>query len=112
MVIRMVIYIIADNDEYELPYGCFQTAGEVARYLGVTENTVRKKLCKGKKEKGRKEFIYKKRYKVIQQDDGVKPNRDEMQRRCVERYDATHDRSGYYRERYRRRKDSQARLLD
>lgn len=63
----MLTYAVVENNEYELPCGYFDTAREVAEYLGITEGMVRKRLCGGKKTEGRKEFVYKKKFKVIQE---------------------------------------------
>lgn len=84
------IYTIVTNDEYEFPVKCDMRVKEVAEFLHTTTDNVRQMVRKPNK---------KAKYKV------VVVGREWFDRQLYnKRYGITHDRSEYYRERYRRLK--------
>lgn len=87
----MNLYTIVTNDEYELPVKCDVRVKEVADYLGTTTNNVQNMVCKARK---------KSKYKVI-----VTGKVECDKRAYCKRYSMTHDRSAYFRDRYRRLKN-------
>ncbi len=84
----MNLYTIVTNDKYELPVKCDLRVKEAAEFLGTTTNNVRIMVCKPPK---------KSLYKVIITGKVVVD-------RCIyeKRYRMAHDRSEYFRERWRR----------
>lgn len=86
----MNLYTIVTNDEYELPVKCDVKIKEAADFLGTTPGNVRNMLCKPRK---------KSKYRVI-----VTGKVGFDARAYNKRYAMTHDRSKYFRERYRRMK--------
>lgn len=86
----MNLYTVVTNDDLELPVKSDMRVGEAAEFLGTTKNNVRRMICRPPK---------KAKYKVIVTGK-VKADRAVYQRN----YDMTHDRSEYFRQRYRRMK--------
>lgn len=84
----MNLYTIVTNDRYELPVICDLRVKEAAEFLGTTTNNVRLMVCKPPKKSV---------YKVII------TGKVEVDRRIYEkRYRIAHDRSEYFRERWKR----------
>ena len=87
----MNIYTIVTNDKYEFPVKSNIRLAEVAVFLGVAKGTVRNMVFKPRK---------KSKYKVVVTGK-IKPDRQVY----MKRYDMTHDRSEYFRQRYLRNKE-------
>ena len=87
----MNLYTIVTNDKYELPVKCDVKVKEVADFLGTTTGNVWNMVCKPRK---------KSKYKVI-----VTGKVEYDKRAYCKRYSMTHDRSAYFRDRYRRLKN-------
>lgn len=88
----MNLYAIVTNDKYELPVKCDLRVKEAAEFLGATTNNVRIMAYKPPKKSV---------YKVIIAGKVV------VDRRMYEKkYRMAHDRSEYFRERYKRKKNA------
>lgn len=83
----MNLYTIVTNDEYEFPVKCDLRVREAARFLGVGANDVRRMVCRPPKRSPYRVVIIGK----------VVVDRREYEKR----YRMAHDRSEYFRERYR-----------
>lgn len=84
----MNLYTIVTNDEYEIPIKCDARAKEAADFLGTTTGNIRNMVLRPRK---------KSKYKVII------TGRVEFDKHAYNKiYSMTHDRSEYFRERYRR----------
>lgn len=84
------IYMIVTNDEYEFPVQCDLSSREVAEFLHTTIDNVRYMVRNPSK---------KAKYKVV-----VMGRKSFDKRSYQKKYRMTHDRSEYFRERYRRLK--------
>lgn len=83
----MNLYTIVTNDKYELPVKCDIRVKEVAEFLNTTTGNVRNMVFKPRKRA---------KYKII-----VTGKVLFNKREYDKRYSLTHDRSKYYRERYK-----------
>ncbi len=87
----MNLYTIVTNDKYELPVMCDLNVKEAAEFMGTNGNNLRNMVLKPRK---------KSKYKVI-----ISGKTRFDARAYRKQYDMTHDRSEYFRERYRRLKN-------
>ena len=93
----MKTYMIVTNDEHETPVKHdLKGACEVAVYLGLSVNRVRKNLHSGV-------WNHKQKYKAVVDESGTVDAIERRRERC-KRYDLTHDRTEYFRQYYRRKK--------
>lgn len=93
----MKTYMIVTNDAYETPVKHdLKGAVEVARYLGLSVNRVRKNICTGI-------WNHKSEYKAVVDESGT-VDALERRREYSKRYSLTHDRTEYYKQYYRRKK--------
>lgn len=87
----MNLYTIVTNDEYEFPIKSDIRIEESATFLGVAKSTVRNMVLKPRK---------KSKYKVIV------TGKDNADRKAYQkRYDMTHDRTEYFKQRYLKKKE-------
>ncbi len=56
MKLKGVIYMVVTNDKYELPIYVADTVEEIAQLLGIKNNSVSTRICRGG---------YGKKYKII-----------------------------------------------
>lgn len=87
----MNLYTIVTNDEYELPVKCDLRVKEAAEFLLTNPNNLRNMVCKPRKKSP---------YKVIVSGKVVFNRKMYDKKYCM-----THDRSKYYKEWHRKRKD-------
>lgn len=85
------IFMVITNDELELPLMQFSSAEECGEHFGVSANVVRQKVC-------RKGLIDGNRIITIPDPERFDPQAYQK------RYSMTHDRTEYFRERWRRKK--------
>lgn len=60
-----VLYMAVTNDKYELPVYITDSAGELAKLLGVKKQTIFEVLARGsdeRKKKRKKDYLYKRVY--------------------------------------------------
>lgn len=94
----MKTYMIVTNDLYETPVKQdLKGAKEVSEYLGLSINRIRKNLCTGI-------WNHKQKYKAVV-DESVTVDSLERRREYNRRYSFTHDRTEYYRQYYRKKKE-------
>lgn len=94
----MKTYMIVTNDKYELPVRAdLVGAQQVADYLGLTVNRVRKNICTGI-------WNHRQQYKAVVVGD-AEGSIEERRRAYNKRYSMSHDRSEYYRQYYRTKKE-------
>ena len=86
------IFMVITNDELELPLMQFSSAKECGEHFGISANAVRQKVCRGRLIEG---------HKIITISD---PNWEYNKQAYQKRYSMTHDRTEYFKERYRRKK--------
>lgn len=84
--------MVITNDELELPLMQFSSAQECGEHFGVSANVVRQKVC-------RKGLIDGNRIITIPD-----PEWKNEKQAYQKRYSMTHDRTEYFRERYRKKK--------
>lgn len=92
----MNLYTIVTNDEFEFPVKSDLRVKQVAEFLGTTTNNVRHMVCKPRKKNP---------YKVIV---SGKVIFDKNQ--YGKKYRMTHDRSEYFREWHRKRREKNEQL--
>lgn len=85
------LYTIVTNDEYEIPVSLDITVKEAAKFLGITENSVRKRLLKPQK---------KVKYRVF-----VSGHKKVDRQFTRKRYEMARDRSEYFREYHRKQRE-------
>lgn len=91
-------YMIVTNVKYELPVAQdLIGAAAVAEYLGLSVNRIRKNLCSGK-------WNHKQKYKAVAVGSGITDS-VERKREYSRRYQFSHDRTEYFRQYYRRKKE-------
>lgn len=86
----MNLYTIVTNDKYEFPVKCDVRVKEAADFLETTTGNVRNMVCKPRK---------KSKYKVL-----ITGKVEFDKHAYYKRYSMTHDRSKYFREWYRVKK--------
>lgn len=91
---RRNLYTIVTNDEYELPVKSDITAKEAADFLDITTNAVHQRVFKPAKRS---------KYKIVV---SGRVKFDESAYRKM--YSLTHDRSQYFKEYYRKKKEMKA----
>lgn len=87
----MNLYTIVTNDKYEFPVKSDIRLAEVATFFGVAKGTVWNMVFKPRKTS---------KYKVL-----VTGKVETDRQAYMKRYDMTHDRSEYFRQRYLRNKE-------
>lgn len=91
-------YMIVTNDRYEHPVAHdLSGAQSVADYLGLSVNRVRKNICSGR-------WNHRQKYKAVIDESGA-TDAIELRREYARHYRFTHDRSSYFRDYYRKRKE-------
>lgn len=94
----MKTYMIVTNDKYELPVRAdLVGAQQVADYLGLTVNRVRKNICTGI-------WNHRQQYKAVVVGN-AEGSIEERRRAYNKRYSMSHDRSEYYRQYYKAKKE-------
>ena len=97
----MKTYMIVTNDEFEIPVKHdLKGAVQVAEYLGLSVNRVRKNLCTGI-------WNHKSEYKAVV-DESVIVDSLERRREYSKKYSMTHDRTEYYRQHWLRKKERES----
>ena len=84
--------MIITNDQFELPLMQFSSAEECGEHFGLSANVVRQRVC-------RKGLIDGNRIITI-----ADPEWKNDKKAYQKRYSMTHDRTEYFKERYRRKK--------
>ena len=92
-------FLVVTNNDLRLPLADCKNLREVSEYLGLSLQYVRKLNC------GAKAYPRKATYRIESYDDGVQ--KAERHRMYQKKYDMTHDRSEYFRKRYKLKKINQ-----